>query len=244
MPTTQKNKVMVELYDLSITERKDDRFGRVVTTKSLNEDDLIKTAVARRTDLSAVTLKASMDILRQIAIEKICNGASVAFGLGYFGLKVNGVFMGDNAQWDNNKHNLSVRVAPNAELRKAVESTSVNVRGRASAGTVINTVTDVTSGEENGKLTPGGGVNLTGTRIRVEGDHPSVGLKLVNMETEGEITIPTGSILVNNPSNLTFIVPPELPEGDYQLVLTTQFAGTKMLLKEPHSYVFEYPLTV
>jgi hypothetical protein len=41
MATTQKSKVMVELYDLTITERKDDRFGRVVTSKSLNENDRI-----------------------------------------------------------------------------------------------------------------------------------------------------------------------------------------------------------
>lgn len=57
-------------------------------------------------------------------------------------------------------------------------------------------------------------------------NHPSIGLKLMNMETERETAIPTGSILVNNPSNVTLIVPADLPEGDYQLVLTTQFAGT------------------
>ena len=129
MATTEKNKVMVELYDLSITNRKDDRFGRVVTSKTLNEDDLVKTAVSRRTDLNPTTLKASLDILKDIAIEEICNGASVSFGLGYFGLKVNGVFVGDNAQWDSTKHSLSVRVSPNAELRSAVRSAGVNVRG-------------------------------------------------------------------------------------------------------------------
>lgn len=235
---------MVELYDLPITERKDDRFGRVVTSKSLNEDDLIRTAVARRTDLNASSLKAGIDILKQIAIEEVCNGASVAFGLGYFGLKVYGVFMGDNAQWDSAKHSLAVRVVPNAELRKAVKSTSVNIRGLAASGTAVNSVTDVTSGEENGKLTPGGGVNLTGTRIRIEGEHPSVGLKLVNVETEEETAIPAGSILVNNPSNVMFIVPANLPEGDYRLVLATQCTGVRKLLKEPRSYEFEHPLTV
>jgi hypothetical protein len=244
MATTEKNKVMVELYDLSITERKDDRFGRVVTSKSLNEDDLIKTAVARRTDLNASTLKASINILKQIAIEEVCNGASVSFGLGFFGLKVNGVFMGDNAQWDSAKHSLAVRVTPNSELRKAVESTDVNVRGLASSGIFINSVTDVSSGEENSKLTPGGGVNLTGTRIRIEGDALEVGLKLVNVETSEERAIPTKSILVNNPSNVTFIVPSDLPEGDYRLVLTTQFASSGTLLKEPRQYEFEYALTV
>jgi hypothetical protein len=52
---------MVELCNLSITERKDDRFGRVITSKSFNEGDLIKTAVERRTDLNAATLEASID---------------------------------------------------------------------------------------------------------------------------------------------------------------------------------------
>ena len=60
----EKNKVMVELYDLAITERKDDRFGRVVTHKSLNEDDLINIAVQRRTDLSPTSLKSTMEIGR------------------------------------------------------------------------------------------------------------------------------------------------------------------------------------
>lgn len=244
MATTGKNKVMVELYDLPITKRKDDRFGRVVTSKSLTEDDLIRTAVARRTDLNATTLKASFDILKQVAVEELCNGASVSFGLGFFMLKVNGLFIGDNAQWDSSRHSLSIRMAPSPDVRKALESTTVNVRGLAVSDTVINSVMDTTSGKENSQLTPGGGVNVKGTRIRIKGDAPETGLKLVNMATGEETAIPPGSIPVNNPSNVTFIVPAGLPQGNYQLVLTTQFAGTKTLLKEPRSYTFEYPLTV
>lgn len=242
MATTEKNKVMVELHDLSITERKDDRYGRVVTSKSLNEDDLIKMAVSRRTDLNAATLKASIDILTQIAIEELGNGASVSFALGHFGLKVNGVFVGDNARWDSTKHNLAVYFIPGAQLRKSIGSASVNVRGLAVSGTVINSVVDITSGEENSKLTPGGGVNLTGCRLRIEGGHPSVGLKLVNTETSEETVIPSGSILVNKPSNIMFIVPANLPEGIYRLVLSTQFIHSRKLLKAPRSYTFEHPL--
>lgn len=98
MATNDKNSVIVELYDLTLTPRKDDRFGRVVNTKNLNEDDLVAQAVARRTDLNANTLKASMEILKEIATEQLANGATVRFGLGYFSLVVNGVFIGDNAR--------------------------------------------------------------------------------------------------------------------------------------------------
>jgi hypothetical protein len=89
-----KNNVIVELYDLAITERKDDRFGRVVKQNSLNEDDLINIAVQRRTDLSPTSLKSTMELLKNIAREQIANGSSVAFGLGYFSVGVNGVFIG------------------------------------------------------------------------------------------------------------------------------------------------------
>lgn len=244
MSTTEKNQVMVELYDLSLTERKDDRFGRVVTSKSLNEDDLIKIVAARRTDISPTTIKASLDLLKQAAIDEICNGASVHFGLAHLGLKVNGVFMGDNAGWDNAKHSLAVNITPNARLREAVQATTVNVRGMAVTGNIINQVTDVSSGEVNGTLTPGGGVNVLGTRIRVEGDKPGVGLKLINTETQAETAIPTTSILVNDPSKLTFIVPATLEKGDYQLSITTQFSSSGTQLKEPRTYTFEYVLTV
>ncbi len=235
---------MVELYDLSITERKDDRFGRVINSKSLNEADVIKTAVARRPDLNASTLKASIDILKQIAIDEVCNGASVHFGLAHFSLKVNGVFMGDNANWDSEKHTLSVSISPNARLRQAVQATTVNVRGLAVTGTIINQVTDVASGEMNGQITPGGGVNVAGSRIRVEGDKPGVGLKLINTDTQAETEIPSTSILVNDPSKLTFIVPAALEKGDYQLSITTQFSSSGTQLKEPRTYTFEYVLTV
>ena len=98
MTTIEKSSVIVELYDLPITQRKDDRYGRVVTTRSLTEDDLIAIAVSQRTDLSPTSHKSSMNILQEIAIEQIANGASVSFGLGYFNLGVNGVFVGNDAR--------------------------------------------------------------------------------------------------------------------------------------------------
>jgi hypothetical protein len=115
-----KNNVIVELYDLAITERKDDRFGRVVKQKSLNEDDLINIAVQRRTDLSPTSLKSTMELLKNIAREQIANGSSVAFGLGYFSVGVNGVFYGDKPTWNSSEHSLVVKVTPTAELRNEV----------------------------------------------------------------------------------------------------------------------------
>jgi len=244
MATNEKNSVIVELYDLTLTERKDDRFGRVVTTKSLKEDDLIGIAVSRRTDLNPVTLKASMEILKSIAIEQIANGASVSFGLGYFSLAVNGVFIGDNGPWDSSIHSLSIRVTPTAELRNAIESVSVDVRGLAASGLFVNSVTDVTTGEENSRLTPGGGVNLTGSKVKIDGENAAIGIRLTNQATTDVYVIPMTSLLVNDPSKISFIVPATLVPGDYVLSLTTQYSSPAQTLKEPRTYTFDYILNV
>lgn len=238
------NTIQVELYDLSITDRKDDRFGRVVTTKSLNEADIVNLAVAKRTDLNPITLKASLDLLKEVVKEELQNGANISFGFAHFSLGVNGVFIGDNAQWEKEKHSLYAKATPNAELRNAIKNTSVNVRGMATNGTIINSVTDVASGEKNGKITAGGGLNIFGSRIKIEGDKPEVGLKLIHQGTKTETLIPKTSILVNTPSQLSVIVPTGLEAGEYKLVIGTQFSRANHLLKEPRIYEFEIPLTI
>lgn len=234
----------MELFDLPLTDRKDDRMGRVVTSKSIDIDDLVSLAVAGRTDLNAATIKSALQIISDVATKELANGASVNTGLGYLALSANGVFIGDNAQWDTSKHTLDIRYTPSAAVREAVKNTKVSVRGMAAYGTCINTLTDVTSGQVNTMLTPGGGVNLTGSRIRIEGDSPTIGISLTH-QTSNEVTsVSPTAILINDPSKVSFIVPATLPEGDYKLSITTQHTGSGKHLKEPRVFEFEYILSV
>ncbi len=240
----EKKTVFVELFDLSLTERKDDRFGRVLTKPLVKPDDLIRKAVARRTDINAATLKAAYVLLKDVALEEFLGGASVEFGLGYFSIGVNGIFYTDKAQWDSTQHSLSARATPTAEVRMAVKATSVNVRGAAASGAGISSVTDVVSGEQNARLTPGGPVNLTGSKIRIAGDAPGVGISLVNIETDETFAVPKNVVSTNDPSKITFVVPLGLTPGDYTLRITTQFTTSGKHLKEPRTCSFDYPLAV
>ncbi|MDR2119444.1 MAG: DUF4469 domain-containing protein [Tannerella sp.] len=235
-------KVIVELYDLLITARKDDRCGRVVFTGSLKVDDLIAIAVTRRTDINAVTLKASYEILKEIALEEVCNSKQVEFGLTHNSLGVDGSFIGDHAVWDSSKNSLLLHAPATLETRNALKTLAVEVRGMASSGLYVNTLTDVSSGAVNSHLTPGGGVNLTGVKIKITGDEKKVGIFLTEINTSLVTQIPPEAILINDPSKITFITPAALPTGDYKLSITTQFSGSAIPLKEPRTYVFDYVL--
>jgi hypothetical protein len=235
-------KVFIELYELLFTARKDDRSGRVVSTGSLKIDDLIAIAVTRRSDINAVTMKASYEILKEVALEEVCGAKLVEFGLTHNRLGVDGVFIGDHPVWDSSEHNLQLLATATAEVRDAISNITAEVRGMAQSGLFINSLTDVVSGEVNTRITPGGGVNLTGVKIKIAGDAPGVGLYLTEINTGTVTEIPATSIPVNDPSKITFIVPPDLPAGDYRLSITTQFLPNVTLLKEPRTYVFDYVL--
>lgn len=70
-------------------------------------------------------------------------------------------------------------------------------------------------------------MNIFGSRIKIEGDKPEVGLKLINQTTKAETTIPMTSVLVNTPSQLSVIVPIGLEAGEYRLDIEHQLEDGK-----------------
>jgi hypothetical protein len=232
-------KLLVELYELLLTSRKDDRMGRIVSTGSLKVDDLISIAVTRRSDINSSTMRASYDILREVALEELCNGKHVEFGLSYNSIGVEGIFIGDHPAWDKEKNHLVFRSTAAADVRQIMKEIEVEVLGMASSGIFINSLTDVVSGEVDKLITPGGGIKLAGSKIKIAGEIEGIGIHLTNIDSEAVFDIPFTSILDNEPSKITFIVPTNLPAGDYKLSITTQFSNHTVLLKEARTYVFD-----
>ncbi|MDR1098634.1 MAG: DUF4469 domain-containing protein, partial [Tannerella sp.] len=186
---------------------------------------------------------AAYEILKEVALDEICNGKQVEFGLSHYGLGVKGVFIGDHAAWNADEDSLVLQATPTLEARNALKEIAVDVRGMAQSGIYINTLTDVASGEVHTRITPGGAVNLTGVKIKIVGDAAQgVGLFLTDVNTGAQWTVPAGMIAVNEPSKITFVAPTDLPAGDYRLSIVTQFTSGAISLKEPRTYVFNYVL--
>jgi hypothetical protein len=237
---SKKFKVLIELYDLVLTPRKDDRTGRVVSTGSVKIDDLIAIA-AKRSDISPELMKAVYDLLKGVALDEIRGLKHVEFGLTHNRIGCDGIFIGDHPTWDPKVNSLYLISTATADVRESVKDAEVEILGMASSGTYINTLTDAVSGKVNTCITPGGGASLSGVRIKITGEAEGVGLHLTEINTGTVTDIPKTSILINDPSSLTFIVPTDLPAGDYKLSLTSQFAHSSTL-KEPRTYVFDYVL--
>ena len=109
----------------------------------------------------------------------------------------------------------------------------------------IISVTDVASGAVNTKLTPGGGLTGSGQRIKIAGETgDAVGFFFVKDGSQTSVAVPMTSVLRNDPSAFSLIIP-ALEDGTYYLEVATRSSGnSKVFLKEVRRNRFPYPLTV
>lgn len=175
--TVKEGKLVAQLYDLAITERKDDYAARIVTRESRSVEDLARLVVAARTDLNLNTLITSYNLLKEVAIQELINGSNVQFGLGIDGLVISGTFIGTTAQFDPAVHKISVSHTLTSDVREALKRVQITVLGPVKNDPVIGKAVNVATEEVNQTITPGGGLNLEGSRIRIEGEDETVGIR-------------------------------------------------------------------
>jgi len=111
-------------------------------------------------------------------------------------------------------------------------------------GARIGLVKDTQTGKTDGTLTPGGIVEVTGSKIKsINADGTSIGkVVLVNTETQAETDITT--LAINDPSRLMFSIPASLPEGTYKLRVETYFSNNTVRLKSVRTIDYDQDLVV
>ena len=76
---------------------------------------------------------------------------------------------------------------------------------------------------------------VNGRMLKIAGTDSSVGITIIDSK-EQTTPVDLNMLAVNNPSQLTFIVPAGLADGEYTLTITTQYAGST-LLKTPRTAI-------
>ncbi len=227
-----------------LTEREDDYTFNVIYQANRSIQDLCRLA-ATNSKFTASELESAYNDLIEQAKTELYNASTVEFGFSNNSLGVDGVFVGPDAQFDPAVNNVVLRCTPRAEFRNDLKNISVIVSGTSDGLPVITCVTDVTTGSVNCDLTPGGGLNGDGNRVKIAGaEGQTVGFFFVSSTDQAETAVPATSLLRNDPSHFSFIIP-QLANGSYYLEIATQTTGnSKILVKEVRRNRFPYLLYV
>jgi len=239
-----RHTIKAYLYDNLLTPDPNDFTARVSSERSLSVADICHSAATRGgADVSDAAMSHAVELFLKEMAYRLCDGFAV--NTGYFTAMpvVRGVFLNPNETFDPQRHTLQFQFTQGELMRREIEGVEVKIMGVAETGLYIGQVEDMKSRTVNEVLTPGFNLRVTGTKLRVVGDKPGVGIFFRETATNTATKVDEGDIVVNNPSELMIIIP-ALPAGTYQLEVTTQYSTGNKLLKEVRSAVFDRPLTV
>ena len=239
-----RHTIKAYLYDNLLTPDPNDFVARVSSERSLSVADICHSAATRGgADVSDAAMSHAVELFLKEMAYRLCDGFAV--NTGYFTAVpvVRGVFLNPNETFDPQRHTLQFQFTQGELMRREIEDVEVKIMGVAETGLYIGQVEDMKSRTVNEVLTPGFNLRVTGTKLRVVGDKPGVGIFFRETATNTATKVDEADIVINNPSELMIIIP-ALPAGTYQLEVTTQYSMGKQWLKEPRTSVFEKPLTV
>ena len=237
-----RHTIKAYLYDNLLTPDPNDFTARVSSERSLSVADICHSAATRGgADVSDAAMSHAVELFLKEMAYRLCDGFAV--NTGYFTAMpvVRGVFLNPNETFDPQRHTLQFQFTQGELMRREIEDVEVKIMGVAETGLYIGQVEDMKSRTVNEVLTPGFNLRVTGTKLRVVGDKPGVGIFFRETVTNTATKVDEGDIVVNNPSELMIIIP-ALPAGTYQLEVTTQYSTGNKLLKEVRSAVFDLSL--
>jgi hypothetical protein len=184
-----------------------------------------------------------LDVVRRTLISELARGCNVNLK-GFFNANVNikGPFPASDSSFDPARNTLHVGMSVSRAITKELKDSPTHHVSEASSGIFIGHVQDAASGTEDSILTPGMVCRVRGSKIKLAGDDPTVGVAFLGAEGETTLIAPT-AVSRNGDRQIDFVIP-NLSPGAYRVRVTTMFAGSAKQLTSPRSYTFPTPLTV
>lgn len=162
----------------------------------------------------------------------LCNG--MAINTGYFTVypNVGGSFENAREPHDPEKHPVSFRFRTLSKLRRLIDDITVSVEGISDASGWIDEFTDIDENESNSIFVPGNMFVIHGSKIKIAGDDPGVGVYFVSAGN------PANAVKVyriaENTSTKIIGISPQTSFQDCKIEVRTQYSGsTTNLLKAP-----------
>ncbi len=226
---------------------KEDFVASVRTQKSMTIDDIASQIALERTEYRIDTIKNIHTLIDEKIRQLVCSGYTVVTNSAQYAPSLPGVFTGDKGVIDPNVNKCAVNLTPSQALRAEVAKVEPKFSGtvRRMGGARISLVLDVATGKTDGTITPGGMLDVTGTKIRsINADGTGLGTVKLLKASGQSVAASFTQLGINDPSRLMFTLPADLANGEYQLVIETWFSTTSTLLKEMRTLVYPLPLVV
>lgn len=229
-----QNKLKGWIAPNSVTKDPNDKILILDPAGHVGLEEVYKEMREEDTGLRPETLTHVVTLYERIVARFLMNGYYVNTGLFYAVPRFSGIIEG--GRWDSEKNSIYVSFSQDKVLREEIAKTDVVIQGEKNDVMYILETEDKKTGLKDGSISPGRNFVIRGAYIKVVGDDPSVGISFRNKAEDTIVKVTDDMFATNNPSELIFLVPAELSDGEYELTITTQYTkNTGIYLKVPRS---------
>ncbi|MDR2194816.1 MAG: DUF4469 domain-containing protein [Treponema sp.] len=215
---------------------------KTVNVISRNQSAIIDRILKIGAGLTRSDVLSVLEAEKQVIADILAEGEAVTTDLFNAILTIQGVFTGADDSFDPKRHQVKIHLHAGVGLRAIEARVKTKKAQPGQTGAFIVSVTDMKTGSVNNLLTPGRPLRLYGSKLKVMGDDPSVGVYFRG-EDGSETKVEASDIVENKPSDVLVMIP-GLAAGKYYVKLITQFAGSGSPAKKPHIAEFGSELTV
>lgn len=232
-----QNKLKGWITPNSVTKDPNDKILILDPAGHVGLEEVYKEMREEDTGLRPETLTHVVTLYERVVARFLMNGYYVNTGLFYAVPRFSGIIEG--GRWNPAKNSIYVSFSQDKVLREEIAKTDVVIQGEKNDVMYILETEDKKTSLKDGRMTPGRNMVVRGAYIKVLGDDPSVGISFRNKLDDTVIKVTEDMFAANNPSELIFLVPTELKDGEYELTVTTQYTkNTGVYLKVPRSVSF------
>jgi hypothetical protein len=219
-----------------------DHMAQTVNVRTYGEPEIVEQMLKRGASLTKSDLLAANQLRTEVVLDLLADGCSVNTGLCIMSPSISGVFQGAGDGFDSSRHRVNINIYPTSATREMAKKIRVQKVQVADPSPYIVEVKDAVSGTANEMLTPGGILELRGSRLKFIAENPSNGLFLIP-ESGGEVRVEV--VAENKPARLMALIPANLAPGTWYVEVRTTFSqGNAKESKQLKTGRFAKPLNV
>lgn len=216
-------------------------FARLINQGTCTDEDLACDIIAAglASGLTKEMLLEAANLFRNAKIARLLTGCTVDDGVTRCSLSLSGTFASPGESYSPERHSVSLGCSVSHKMKSVIKEVTPVIR---QGNSILPAITEVLDLESKGSevLTRGGFLEIKGANLSVAGGNEDVGLYFVNAQDESKtVRMDADKIGRNSPSSLCCVVPADLSEGTYKIMIRTQFLSGKSLSKDTRAYVFE-----
>lgn len=247
MSSSSENSWYFDLVEYNISKESSTEYAAKVrcgSTKYIK--DIAARIAEERSDLREETIATCLTLGDQAIQDFVCEGHVVVTGSATYMPTIGGTFADRSGSFDDDENELRIAVNITGAFRKLLSNITAVFSGNVkdAGGATIANVYDTYTGTNDGTITPGNTIVITGTKIKCVDAEGATGgsVQFVNNETN-EVAA-TVTLFANNAPSKVIIIVPELAAGSYTLQIKTYYSSANVQLNEERTIEYALTLTV